>query len=317
VADPKPRFVGAEPFVVFLDTEVFAAQQFNLQSEKFVKLFEYVRRRRIQIVTTDVVREEVRSRLDEWIRDAESGIGKLQRAARAHGQAGIDVDQLRRSMTDAFDNLLRDVLVIEATGRSGEGPFRRYFDHLPPFDRRKNKCEFPDAFNLEALIEWSNQNHLHVHVVTQDGGVGAACEAEGCLSAFTSLEAVLDALIDGEGVSNLAESVRSWVLAHPDRVIRPLTAVDLVVEKVMEVAGYAVHTPQIMLRSDIRDVDVVSVSERDARVSFLVTAEVSGGAYEPGRGLVQELRDARVDVALVAAPDGWEPIYPSIWTTLL
>jgi len=46
--------------------------------------------------------------------------------------------------------------------------FNDYFDENPPFNAGKKKHEFPDAFNIAAVVNWSVKNKKTVYFITND-----------------------------------------------------------------------------------------------------------------------------------------------------
>jgi hypothetical protein len=50
-----------------------------------------------------------------------------------------------------------NVLNIPTHHVSNRTVFEKYFSNTPPFSSGKKKCEFPDAFVLEAIHSWCNR----------------------------------------------------------------------------------------------------------------------------------------------------------------
>lgn len=78
------------------------------------------------------------------------------------------------------------------TGQVIEGAFDAYFHGLPPFKEPKVRKDLPDAFVFYELKKLADDlTGESLHIVVEDGALGAACQGDG-LPVFETLREFLD-----------------------------------------------------------------------------------------------------------------------------
>ena len=84
---------------------------------------------------------------------------------------------------------------------TGGGPvFEKYFATKPPFGTENKKSEFPDAFVVNGLVEWTQKNAEPLYVISGDKPFQNACQPHKTLDEYATLSTLLDRIIDpGQG----------------------------------------------------------------------------------------------------------------------
>jgi hypothetical protein len=106
---------------------------------------------------------------------------------------GLDVNTVSEVLINQFREFLEGakVTVVPVEGVSIKEVFGKYFSEQPPFKEGNKKHEFPDAFAVEAIRQWSKKNNEKIYVISGDKGVRDAC-GEGLLTPLEKLEEFLD-----------------------------------------------------------------------------------------------------------------------------
>jgi hypothetical protein len=158
----------------------------------------------LEVLVPEVWEKETLKHLRDW---ASLRIGEIERASRVaefgtpdqHAATNAFYRQWSNETPDSlasrlFQQHLKAVRAkrLSTAWNRGQQVLDNYFASLPPFEASgTKKAEFPDAFALTSLEEWSEQVGRKVLVVTNDKGCLAACEASKNLIGFPNL---LDAL---------------------------------------------------------------------------------------------------------------------------
>ena len=189
---------------VYLDTACYEAECYDFTGTRLRALAKHLESGRLRLITTDITKAEVTRRIADNIQTELASFRKLERRARtlrvarrlAHTDPFLNLDAaiLARKLHDAFEEFLRThrSICMEATKLSASSVFRKYFSQEPPFGTGKKRREFPDAFVLEALIDWSGRNNDDVFVVSGDRLLATACEKLETLQPIKSLALLLD-----------------------------------------------------------------------------------------------------------------------------
>jgi hypothetical protein len=204
-----PREQDDLPICVFLDTQVYRAVSFDWTAANFVSLRERVTRGSIKLVTTEVIKQEIRKGIRELLNEFAQDVRKIRHTAliRQLGSARIDaVATLPVSKIDleklwaSADAFLSEVgtTVLEPPFSVVSDLFKLYFSGSPPFGSRGKKSEFPDAANLLTLVHYSQLTGKKVFVVSGDGDWKRACEQAPSLIHAEHLSEVIDRAIRAE-----------------------------------------------------------------------------------------------------------------------
>lgn len=188
---------------VFLDTQVFVANNFSYQSRLFTRLKDLIEQGKIRLHTTHITMGEV----DRNIREA------VQQAQRASSRVRKEGKILFNCKEQSFENVLRfngeavtlelikqliefiseyKVNTIPIEGVSPTKIFNKYFTNQPPFSEGNKKFEFPDAFVLAALENWCEHNREKMYVISQDEDLVNACGRSSVLISLHKIEELLE-----------------------------------------------------------------------------------------------------------------------------
>ena len=192
--------------VAFLDTEVFIHENFSYSSPRFQGLRNLVRDSDVVVKLTDVTAQEVRSKLGESLRTAETAVlqarskGRLLRNLTqlpVHGMfAPLDMKSAEGELLRQFEAFLRvcNVEIVAADGVSITGVFADYFAGAAPF-AGKSKPQFPDAFALAAIEQWCEVQSRDAYVVSGDSDFKDACELSTRMTCVPSLNELLSLIL--------------------------------------------------------------------------------------------------------------------------
>ena len=208
-----------------LDTQVFVSNGFCFQSKPFEALKKLVTAGRLSLVMTDITAHEVRARIrkqvtEELLRHRQF----VNETSSLHNSSLAEVKTLMTKLSD--DTVVQDLLtqfeaflhetkatIIPATSLAGDEVFAKYFAGEPPFgDAQNKKAEFPDAFAIQALAEWAEEQDAELFVVSNDKLFRDGCAAYPRLHPYQTLPNVLDAVASDDEA--LSDFLRTQSLVH-------------------------------------------------------------------------------------------------------
>jgi hypothetical protein len=192
---------------VFIDTSVFRAANFSFHSSLFRSLTELARKRRLFVKITDITQYEVEAQLQVLVEESAQELNRLKTKAYILRNSEVprvrqlfeplDTSAIHQELLGQFQSFLlnAEVEFIFSDTVLPARVFDRYFLLRPPFGDSKKKSEFPDAFVIEALLQWCDQNDQRLFVVSSDNDLKMACETERRLIYAESLEGLIDRVI--------------------------------------------------------------------------------------------------------------------------
>lgn len=190
---------------VFLDTQAYRKVEFDLGHPTMAALFSHVDANRLRLHTTDITLREIwrqilalaegaarevtkaREILKRWKSRAPKTLENLKIR-----EEGLDGQKMGSELFVSFrDTLTRKRLTEhKAAARGAVRIFQAYFDRRPPFDTENSK-EFPDAFVIDALEGWCEDNQTQMYVVTGDKAMLRAAAASPLLFPIDNLAHLL------------------------------------------------------------------------------------------------------------------------------
>ena len=273
---------------VFIDTQVFEQAEFNYKSKPFERLIELAQSRSIRVHLTDITINEVKSRIKKQIPDAIEAL----RGLRGKHEARILIN-VSEGFKEVFYNRIRTPEVIEVLirqfdelcaqlnpdmipidGSSVNDIFDRYFNQRPPFGSGGKKHEFPDAFNIASLKNWSETRHAKIYVISGDNDFTSACREIPRLIHLASLSEFLDIVsaylaIDRYAVAE--EVLRQNTRDIEERIERDFPEIGFYLDE----EGGEIHDVRVnsirIRRQDIIDVE-------DVRAVYELTVEINYSA---------------------------------------
>ena len=183
---------------VFLETQLFVTNNYDFDRRAFAELIDRVKEDRGRVFLTSVTVGEVKRRIQVQVKEAIrfSEVRKYLKVL-----ANSNVPEIRARSERLFPEPVTDELVkqfedflektkatiIDCSGVNPELVFQQYFELKLPFQEKKDKRhEFPDAFAIEALKDFSRSEGRDIVVITGDQGFRTVCETHG----MTVLETV-------------------------------------------------------------------------------------------------------------------------------
>ena len=112
--------------------------------------------------------------------------------------------------------ILRTKAEIIDTAALPAGPvFEKYFATEPPFGTGNKKSEFPDAFAINGLVEWTNNNPEPLYVISGDKPFWDACQPHKKLYGYARLSTLLNRIIFADAVAGF---IRDEILERIDDI---------------------------------------------------------------------------------------------------
>jgi hypothetical protein len=203
----SPKRRPAEPLEtrhVFLDTQVYRALGHNPENPALKTLKDHIQAHRLVLHTTDITLLEVKRQLMEAAQTRARELVAIEKdlrrwrkqAPKATPKQALEIDAaaIGEELFGRFHSFLthecRAKVHHALTTVSAEEIFQSYFARKAPFDREESK-EFPDAFAVAALSKWATGSGDKVHVVTEDGAMGRAANADPNLLPLKTVQEVL------------------------------------------------------------------------------------------------------------------------------
>ena len=217
------------PQFLFLDTEAYEAESFNTESTRFKALARHLKSGRLRLVITDITKIEVHKRIDKTCKEELNSVRKTRNKARVLRSANqvqdlglfsdVHPDAPPTQLRGAVDKFLddHDTTVVEAMAAQNATPvFERYFAMTPPFGLGSKRKEFPDAFVVEALIDWTNQQAPNtLLVVSEDVLFRTACQESECIEPVATLGVLLDRVSSEDA---MAAFLRTQIIGRLDSI---------------------------------------------------------------------------------------------------
>ncbi|XWN32735.1 MAG: PIN domain-containing protein [Devosia sp.] len=247
VNQPSPPRRRAAPLPtrhVFLDTEVYRRFSLNAQHPLLQQLGEAAIKHRVVWHITDITLQELERHILRNTNEHTDTIRSLEKKALRSWRKRIpeslkllpppieiEPEIISKELFRLFNRKITSYGVVEHNALSIPASiiFSRYFSELPPFERGAK--EFPDAFVLQALCEWCEQNSEKMIVVTNDKAMSKAASNMHRLIPMSSVDDVLagagaefggdwenvvDALLHGQNFDgSLVQQLESEVSTAP------------------------------------------------------------------------------------------------------
>lgn len=196
------------PKAAFLDTSVFAGQQYNFSSAMLSSFIPVAKKAGIKLLLPDPIEREVQRQIKERASAALKALEDARRKApfltkwkhfppKQQPWAEWDVWKVARVEWRQF---LKN-FEVERLGYDGVSipKVMSWYDSIrAPFGEGKKRKEFPDAFAIEILSLYAEKSNDCIAVVSEDKDLGKACEHYPSLLYFPSLAKLTELLLVGE-----------------------------------------------------------------------------------------------------------------------
>jgi hypothetical protein len=187
---------------VFVDPSEYRRNNFDFAGGRLAALADLGSRESITLLQTDVSIREVRTLIQRSMKEACDDLKKSRLVPlKSVTDSRLDIfrspppaHELSETLCRQFDEHLDagSCTRLEVSDVDPSIIFDAYFREQPPFDSSKKKMEFPDAFTLQRLVMWAEENNTEVYVVGPDPDLERICHARERLRYFEKLEMVLD-----------------------------------------------------------------------------------------------------------------------------
>ncbi|MBP5342931.1 DUF4935 domain-containing protein [bacterium] len=151
------------------DTSYIVSTCFNFDNNFFKYLEEYILNGTVKIVISSIVDKEIERHLLEQTRDSASTINKCASRVRCLANDGtfsnkLDLNFLSRIALNKFDGFKEKfgIIAIDLNGVNADSVFSDYFSGVGAFESKDKKNEFPDAFAIDSIINYSKDNKLFI-----------------------------------------------------------------------------------------------------------------------------------------------------------
>jgi len=268
---------------VALDTQVFVATSFGFQGKSFQALKKHLAEGRLRLVMTAITVNEVKARIRQAVRkelvkqrtfvnDAQvlfnSSLPEVQTAI-----TKLDPEVVAKDLCDQFEAFLQETkaTILECDDLSAGEVLDNYFAGAAPFGAAENKKhEFPDAFAIQALTEYAEQNGLAMFVISGDTLFREACAAAPGLVPKKTISEVLDQV--ASDYAELAAFVRAETMKRID-------AIKAEVKKDFEDRFYWVEdengdaTVEITALTPAEEPEILTIDKETATLQWSIAAD--------------------------------------------
>ena len=162
---------------VFIDTSVFISENF-LEGKKIREIYRLAQEGQLQIVLPIITYNELMSRIRKNTTEALQGYKgfrdktKIIRNVPALEKRfeRLDEEACIQEIQQLFDQQLKSMntVIVEYPTINIGDIFEKYFANQFPFSTGEKKHEFPDAFAVASLEEWSKVNRRKCFVIAGD-----------------------------------------------------------------------------------------------------------------------------------------------------
>lgn len=173
---------------IFIDTSIFVRNKFQFHDEGFQRLVQLRKFRSIRLYTTDITKNEILLKIEEFVEKAIRSAGKFRSDATILSNIDtppfsevfirLDKDDILEKIKQKYTSFSEETKTreINVESVSNEIIFHKYFNSIAPFSSGEKKCEFPDAFVVEAISDWCGRQNEKIYLISGDKDFQGACE---------------------------------------------------------------------------------------------------------------------------------------------
>lgn len=267
---------------VFIDTQYYVKSGLHFEGAAFKAFLDLCESGNLTLLTTSVVEREVKSKIEDSIKDALQAVQTIQRKAKILKSiedgplqnffVPVEVDGVYESAKKAFDEFL-DTCNAEFAPVSAiniEKILNDYFDKKAPFGDGKKKNEFPDAISLHAIENYIDGEE--VYVVSEDEDLKCYCRENIGFHCVDTLDKLLDIFNSHE--NSLSNAISSYIEINKDKIgaeIKELLEqADAYNESIWE--DSELESFKVISMSEL-DFSIVSIEENKCTVTFDISAD--------------------------------------------
>lgn len=212
---------------VFIDTQAFVQSGLHFDGLAFKSFRKYCEAKELFHVSTTVVQQEVKSKIQGSVKEALSAIQVFQRKARLLASFNddqikslfgkIDEEDIYKKSSNVFEEFMEGCssVIVGADPVNAEELLTMYFEEKPPFSEGKKKYEFPDAISLLSLKSYLGDDEK-IYVVSDDNDLKAYCSTDPQFISVETLDKLLD--IYTMHTSSRHEQVRQYIITNEEAI---------------------------------------------------------------------------------------------------
>jgi len=181
-------------------------------------------------------------------------------------------DILHQQFEDFIDSI--DIEILDLDVNVVPEVFESYFSRRSPFNEGKNKYEFPDAFILEGLTAWAEQNNQKIYVVSEDDGFVNYCSEKSNMVSIHQLRELLALFYhDYEPTADhLNTVIKQNYIAISNRIAKDFSQFGFIlIDENGDVEDINVKQVEVL------DHDIIRISSRET--SIVAVAQVKYSAF--------------------------------------
>ena len=207
------------PSAVFLDTSVFAGQQYNFSSTALASFIPVAKKQALKLLLPDPTEREIVRQIRERSKEALKALDEARRRAPflakwKHFPPRMslhitDWEVMRIAMAEWQEFLKQfDLLKLGYADVDVKKVMQWYDSISAPFREGKKRKEFPDAFAIAIVEAYARKNNFVVAVVSEDTDFKPACDRFSSLLYFKSLPTLTELLLtDAAKTEKLREAI--------------------------------------------------------------------------------------------------------------
>ncbi|VVN00176.1 PIN domain-containing protein [Pseudomonas fluorescens] len=240
--------------VVFLDTNIFQGKNFQFLTHGLKALKDLIDSGEVRLLITSITISEVKSHISQKAKSAALEVKRLKKEAmilRNFPQLpvfgvfeNISSSQIEEQLFQDFEAFLssENIEIVSIDVVPPSKVFESYFSVKAPFALGEKSKEFGDAFVLEALDHWAQENNMPIHLVSTDNDMHRFSVTHPMLSCVSSVDDYVSAVVYNSSVE-------------------PSTFADLALERLVEqVLDYAKVKIQ---ESDFITIDLIELASQE------------------------------------------------------
>jgi predicted nucleic acid-binding protein len=189
---------------VFIDTSIFISKNYHFEGNDFQSLIRLSKEDKINVFTTNITLQEIRSHLAEDTEKAIQEIQKTRNKAKILRNfielplggifEDIDPNLYKDKLREKFETFIKNcgIKIVNNNAEDIDNVFKLYFEKKAPFGDAKKKSEFPDAFVLAALDRHIKKSGEKIYVVSEDNDFAKGSEEFENIIYIASLEEFLN-----------------------------------------------------------------------------------------------------------------------------
>ena len=267
---------------LFLDTEVFIGSSFNFNTRNLLIVKQLASAHAIELVITDIVIEEVIKHMKLKADDLSNTVKRLEKNLRMiYSDEEIkDLNGPKYSSESFFERLksnfyafldICNTTTVYTDNVNSSEVFDLYFKGESPFSSKGKKSEFPDAFTLLALRDYSIENFCSISIVTTDADPEKFCDESKELNYFKTLDEFISK--ESTSITDNFEYYNNLISIYWDVIS------DYIIEDIGYECGYEPDSSSYdIIQVECQSVDYVShtiISIIEPRITLSLEVEAS------------------------------------------